>query len=179
MKLLTDFRLLLLGIWLGAAVFFIAVAQSAFAVLPQRELAGAVVNKTLSVLNYGGLAIGLFLLLTTWLVARNTNKFLLWSERFLLLLITAACAIGQFVIGLMLISVRGQMGGRPIDEIAVDDPLRIQFNNLHEYSVWVLMSAMAAGLIAFFIMANRKFGGTAAGKPGPLDPYNFEKEFKI
>ena len=42
MKFVSDVRLLLLGVWLGAAVFFIAVAQSAFAVLPQRELAGAV-----------------------------------------------------------------------------------------------------------------------------------------
>ena len=179
MKFLTDIRLLLLGVWLGAAVFFLAVAKSAFTVLPQRELAGAVVNKTLSVLNYGGLAIAAVVLLTSWLVARNTNKFLLWTERFLLLLVTLACAIGQFVIGLMLISVRGQMGGRPIDEIAVDDPLRVQFNNLHEYSVWVLMAAMAAGLIAFFIIANRKFGGPGAVQTGPLDPYNFEKEFKI
>ena len=41
MKFLSDVRLLLLGLWLGAAVYFIAVAQSAFAVLPSRELAGA------------------------------------------------------------------------------------------------------------------------------------------
>ena len=179
MKFLTDIRLLLLGIWLGAAVFFIGVAQSAFAVLPQqRELAGAVVNKTLSILNYGGLAIGVVLLLMTWFVARNTNVFLLWSERFLLLLLAAACAVSQFVIGLMLMSVRGQMGGKPIDEIAADDPLRIQFNNLHQWSEWVLMTAMVAALITFFIIANRKFG-SASTKTDPLDPYNFEKEFKI
>ena len=179
MKFLSDIRLLLLGIWLGAAVFFIGVAQSAFAVLPQRELAGAVVNKTLSILNYGGLAIGVVLLLTSWLVARNTNVFLLWSERFLLLLLAAACAVSQFVIGLMLMSVRGQMGGKPIDEIAADDPLRVQFNNLHQWSEWVLIAAMAAALIAFFIVANRKFGVASTTKSDPLDPYNFEKEFKI
>ncbi|HEV8591624.1 MAG TPA: DUF4149 domain-containing protein [Pyrinomonadaceae bacterium] len=179
MKFLSDIRLLLLGIWLGAAVFFIGVAQSAFAVLPQRELAGAVVNKTLSILNYGGVAIGVVLLLTSWLVARNTNIFLLWSERFLLLLLAAACAVSQFVIGLMLMSVRGQMGGKPIDEIAADDPLRIQFNNLHQWSEWVLMTAMAAGLITFFIIANRKFGSASSTKTDPLDPYNFQKEFKI
>lgn len=177
MKFISDIRLLLLALWLGAAVFFIAVAQSAFAVLPQRELAGAVVGSTLSVLNYGGLAISVFLILTSFIVRRDANRFWLWAERFLLLLIAAACAVGKFVIGLMLVSVRGQMGGRPIDEIAVDDPLRIQFNNLHEYSVWVLMVAMAAALIAFFIIANRKFG--TAAKPSPNDPYNFEKEFKI
>ncbi|HKX83776.1 MAG TPA: DUF4149 domain-containing protein, partial [Pyrinomonadaceae bacterium] len=167
-------------IWLGAAVFFIAVAQSAFAVLPQqRELAGAVVNRTLSVLNYGGLVIGVLVLLTSWIVAKNTNKFLLWTERFLLLLIAAVCAVSQFVVGLMLMSVRGQMGGRPIDEIAADDPLRAQFNYLHQWSEWLLMAAMIASLVAFFIIANRRFGGSGAAKADPLTPYNFEKEFKI
>ena len=48
--------------------------------------------------------------------------------------------------------------GRPIDEIAADDPLRIQFNPLHEWSVWVLFTGMTAALLAFFIISNRKFG---------------------
>ena len=66
--------------------------------------------------------------------------------------------------------------GKPIDELAVDDPLRIQFNLLHEYSVWTLLIGMAAALIAFFVIANRKVG---AAKKDPTAPYNFEKEFKI
>ncbi len=179
MKFLSDIRLLLLAIWLGAACFFIAVAQSSFAVLPTRELAGAVVNRTLSVLNYSGMAIAVILLLTSLLVSKNANKFLIWGERFLLLLIAAACAVGQFVIGLMLLSVRAQMG-KPVDEIAADDPLRIHFNNLHEWSVWVLMTGMAAALIAFFIIANRRFGTTAAASSSTTtsDPFDFTKEFK-
>lgn len=177
MKFFSDIRLLLLGLWLGATVYFIAVAQSAFAVLPQRELAGAVVGRTLAVLNYAGLAISLILLATSFLHGRGVNRFWLWAERFLLLLIVAACAVSQFVIGFWLLSLRVQMG-RPIDEVAADDPLRIQFNNLHEYSVWVLMAAMAAALIAFFIISNRKFGAVTA-KPDPTAPYDFSKEFKI
>ena len=51
MKFLVNVRLLLVALWLGAAVFFIAVAQSSFAVLPSRELAGSVVSRTLMVLN--------------------------------------------------------------------------------------------------------------------------------
>lgn len=175
MKFFSDLRLLLLGIWLGSAVFFIGVAQSAFAVLPKRELAGAVVNRTLSILNYGGLAIALVLILTSFVAAKNTNRISVWSERFLLLIVAAACAAGQFVIGLWLSMIRAQMG-RPVDEVAVDDPLRIQFNNLHEWSVWVLIGGMAAALIAFFIISNRKFG--AATKTS-TDPYDFSKEFKI
>lgn len=174
MKFLSDIRLLLLSFWLGAACFFIAVAQSAFAVLPAREMAGAVVNRTLSVLNYSGLAIAIVLLLTSLIVRKNANKFLVWAERFLLLLIAAACAVGQFVIGLMLLSVRTQMG-KPIDEVAAEDPLRIQFNSLHEYSVWVLMAAMAAALIAFFIISNRGSGTAASSTTS--DPFDFSKEF--
>src|SRR5688572_12236327 len=157
MKFLSDIRLLLLAIWLGAAVFFIGVAMSAFAVVPERETAGAVVNRTLSILNFGGMAIGVVLILTSLIGGAYFNKLWLWVERFLLLLIAAACAIGQFVIGLWLAALRAQMG-RPIDEVAADDPLRVQFNMLHEYSTWVLFAAMGAALIAFFIIANRKFG---------------------
>lgn len=174
MKFLSDVRLLLLAIWLGAAVFFIGVAQSAFAVLPERELAGAVVNRTLSILNYGGIGIAVLLILSSAVGSRSVNKIWLWIERFLLLLIAAACAVGQFVIGVWLAALRSQMGAS-IDQVAADDPLRLQFNTLHQYSTWVLFAAMAAAFITFFIIANRKFG-TETKK---ADVYDFSKEFKV
>jgi hypothetical protein len=174
MKFFSDIRLLLLAIWLGAAVFFIGVAQSAFAVLPERELAGAVVNRNLTILNFAAMAIAVILIVTSLLGTANLNKFWLWIERLLLLVIGAAGAVGQFVIGFWLSSVRAQMG-KPIDEVAVDDPLRIQFNTLHEWSVWVLFAGMVAALIAFFIISNRKFG---TAKVATNDPYDFSKEFK-
>ncbi len=71
MKFISDIRLLLIGLWLGAAVFFIAVAQSAFAVLPSREMAGSVVSRTLLIINVSGLIIGLILLATS--LARPTD----------------------------------------------------------------------------------------------------------
>lgn len=176
MKFLSDVRLLLLSIWLGSAVFFIAVAQSAFAVLPQRELAGAMVSRTLAILNFGGLAIAVILILTSFIGAKNIHRASAWIERLLLLVIAAACGLGQFVIGLWLSALRSQMG-RPIDEVPADDPLRVQFDNLHNWSEWMLMIAMIAAVIAFFLLARRKFGATS--KPASTDPYNFEKEFKI
>jgi hypothetical protein len=176
-KFLNDIRLLLLGLWLGGSVFFIAVAQVAFSILPERELAGAVVGRSLTVLNFSGMAVAVLILLMSFLTARGTNLALAWIDRLLILIVGVACAMGQFVIGYMISSVRSQMGGKKIDEFAVDDPLRIQFNQAHEYSVWVLAAAMIAGLIAFFIIANRR---TAAAKlASSTDPYNFEKEFKI
>jgi hypothetical protein len=177
MKFVSDVRLLLLSIWLGAGIYFIAVAQSAFAVLgEQRELAGAVVNRTLSILNIAGVAIAVILILTSFIAVRNAGRVSIWAERFLLLIIAAACAVGQFVIGFWLSMVRGQMG-RPIDEVAADDPLRVQFQNLHNWSEWTLLVGMLAALIAFFLIANRKYG--VAAKTTTNDPYDFSKEFKI
>jgi phosphotransferase system glucose/maltose/N-acetylglucosamine-specific IIC component len=94
----------------------------------------------------------------------------------LLLVLVAACAVGQFVIGLWLAMIKAQIG-KPIDEVAADDPLRIQFDNLHEWSVWILFAGMIAALLAFFIVTNRKFD--KAKPASPLGDFDFQKEFKI
>ena len=174
MKFFSDIRLLILAIWLGGAIFFIGVAQSAFAVIEQRELGGAIVNRNLSILNFAGMAVTVILLLTSLVGTARISTFWLWVERFLLLFLGAACAIGQFVIGLWLASVRNQMG-KAIDDVALDDPLRVQFNMLHEFSVWVLFAAMAAAVLTFFIISNRKFNT----QNGAVDQYDLSKEFKV
>jgi hypothetical protein len=172
MKFLSDFRLLFAALWLGAACFFIFVARTVFTVMPSHEMAGTVVNRTLALVNFSGLAIGLILLIATFITTRNTNIFLLWSERFLTFVLTLTCAVSQFVFSWWLLSLRTQMG-RPVDEVPLGDPLRIQFDNLHEYSVWLLLAGMIAAFLAFIVIANRKFG---TAKDSPID---FQKQFKI
>jgi len=155
MSLLLDFRILLLGLWLGAACFFsFAVAPGAFGVLPSRELAGLVVNRTLAVINYSGIFAGLILLASSYVTPRKVSRVNLWLEQGLLLLLTAACAFGQFIIAAKLSDLRGQIG-RPIDEVGTDDPLRVAFNDLHGYSVTILMTAMIAAVAAFFLLGRR------------------------
>jgi hypothetical protein len=155
MALVADVRTFLIALWLGAALFFTAaVAQSAFAVLPSRELAGAIVNRTLAILNYGGIIVGLILLASSIVKTEKINRLKLWIEQGLLLFLTAACAFGQFVIGARLHNIRQQIG-RPVDEIAADDPLRIAFGALHGYSVLVLAFAMLAALVVYFLLAHR------------------------
>ena len=155
MKFVADLRTLLLALWLGAAIFFsFAVAQSAFAVLPSRELAGNVVNRTLAIVNYSGFVIGLILIATSFISRESVKRVKFLIEQLLLLLLTVACGIGQFVIGARLHALRQQIG-RPIDEIAMDDHLRLAFNNLHVYSVIILMMAMIAAIITFFLLARR------------------------
>ncbi len=181
-KFLSNIRLLLIGLWLGAAVFFsFAVAPSAFAVLRNLQvanfssLAGEIVSRNLMIINIGGLIIGLIVLASSFVGSALTNRFALWTERIMLLVLTVACAVGQFVIALWLRFVKAELG-KPIDEIAVDDPLRIKFNNLHEYSVWVLIVAMIAAIIVFFIISSKSFA--SAPKTVSKD-FDFDKDFKI
>jgi hypothetical protein len=176
MKFLSNIRLLLLGLWLGAAVYFsFALAPSAFAVLPARELAGALVSRSLMIVNLAGFVIGLILLATSFVAAQNSNRAVAWTERILLLVVTAAAAVGQFVIALWLSFVKAQMG-KPIDEVPLEDPLRVQFNNLHEYSVWVLIVGMLAALAAFFIIAGKSFNQVRTATSKDLD---LDNDFKI
>jgi hypothetical protein len=175
MKALTAFRLLLLGMWLGAAVFFIGVAQSAFAVLQTHELAGNLVSRTLAILNYSGIGIAFIGLLTSLILPSGTRIVTVWLERVLLVIFGLGCAVSQFVISWWMLMLRTQMG-RPIDEVAADDPLRIQFNNLHEYSSWLILTAMGAALLAFMIVSLRS---TTATKKSSVDNLDFQKQFKI
>lgn len=155
MNVWANFRKLLAGLWLGAALFFsFAVAQSAFAVLPSAELAGAVVSRTLAMVNFSGMAIGLLLLLSSFIPARG--GVLIWLERLLAAVMTIACAVGQFYVGWKMQNLRASIG-RPLEELAADDPLRMTFNELHGYSIWILLTAMTAALVLFFsIIRNPK-----------------------
>ena len=174
MRFLTAFRLLLLGVWLGAAVFFVATAETAFQTMPTRELAGSLVGRLFAILNYSGLGVAFVLLLTSLIVAVGTNIAGLWIERFMLFVFGIGCAVGQFVIAWWMLLLRTQMG-KPIDEVAADDPLKIQFDQLHQYSSWVMIAAFAAALIAFIITAIRRVSPRKAG----VDPLDFPKQFKI
>lgn len=180
MKFFSNIRLLLLAMWLGAAVFFsFATAPGAFSVLRSLEIqntqqvAGSLVSFNLKIVNFSGLGIGLILLLTTFTNPKGANKILIWFERFLLAVTAAACAVGQFVIGFWLSFIRTEIG-RPIDELAADDPMRVRFDTLHEYSVWILVTAMIAASLAFLLISTKDFSA-----PAKSDPLDFQKEFKF
>lgn len=150
-----DLRLLLVAVWLGAAVFFsFAVAPSAFAVLPARELAGTLVTRTLAIVNIGGFILSLFLLVTALVANRRTSRLTLSVEVVALLLMGLVTGVGQWVITARLAALRVQMG-KPIDDVALTDPLRIAFNNLHGYSVIALTVGMVAAVVALLAIARR------------------------
>jgi hypothetical protein len=59
--------------------------------------------------------------------------------------------------------------------LEADDP-QAQFDKVHQYSEWTLLTAMIAALVVFFIISNRNF---AAPTPEKADVYDFSREFKV
>lgn len=150
-----SLRLLLVAVWLGAAVFFsAAVAPTAFAVLPSRELAGALVARTLTILNVGGVVVGALLLLGAFVGRKGVKLAALLVEVLAVAALTGAAFVGRFVIASRMAALRAQMG-KPIEEVAADDPLRVAFNALHGQSVTAMSIAIAAAVVALFLIARR------------------------
>jgi hypothetical protein len=156
-----DVRLLMIALWLGGAVFFSAtVAPSVFSVLRSRgvvyanEAAGSIVTRTLSILNTSGFIVALLLLISALLFSRSVKRRAFMVETISLIVVAIATGVGQWVIAARMVGLRAAMG-RPIDEVAVDDPLRASFNSLHGYSVAALSVAIIAAAVALLLIARR------------------------
>lgn len=155
---------LLLGVWLGAMMFFsFAVAPSAFAVLPSRHFAGLIVGSTLVKVEVIGLAIGSLLLLLQVLKARTPAVIGKLNLLFLAVMLATTAAL-YFWISPSMNSLRLAMGNE-IDNVPVTDPLRMQFNDLHQYSVSLMGTAILAGLgLLFFTVRGWLRAAAAKGE---------------
>jgi Domain of unknown function (DUF4149) len=145
-------RLALLGIWLGAMAFFsFVVAPAAFAVLPTRQLAGSLVSRTLGALEIIGIIIGALLIAILVLSKERTRAFL--YELIALALMTTSMLVSRFFVSSRLHQLRVSLG--EIAQLASADPARLEFDRLHQYSVW-LMGFNILGAIALIIYLARR-----------------------
>jgi hypothetical protein len=152
-------RLLLLGLWLGAAVFFgAAVAPTVFGVLRgaqlsnANELAGMMVTRLLATINRGGFEIGLFLLVTGYFMSKRESRLARFAEMISLSIMAIMAGVSHLVISARMLALRAAMQA-PIDQIASSDPRRGAFDALHGYSVAAMGVGIVAGLAAFLIMS--------------------------
>jgi hypothetical protein len=139
--------LVLLAAWLGAALLVAAVvAPAAFAVLPSRTLAGALVGRVLPMVFWSGMLVGVAAAALTW-----TLPWRIWRTGAALALI-AACAAAQLVIAPRIERIRGQIGGT-IDALDPSDPRRQAFGRLHGLSVMCMGVGGLAALLALILLA--------------------------
>lgn len=143
---------LLLAAWLGAGALFTAVvAPAAFAVLPSRTLAGALVGRVLPVLFAAGIAVALAGLWLDRLATEPRRRV----RRAALVLIAVSCAVAQFGVGPRIERIRREIGG-PIEQLSPNDERRVAFGRLHAASVGWLGLAMVAAATTLVLVYQRK-----------------------
>jgi hypothetical protein len=123
-------------------LFALVVAPAAFAVLPTRTLAGALVGRILPVIFYAGVVIGSVIVILD-LIGRSGS----WGRTAAGAVSALACAVAQLVVGTRIDRLRTAISG-PLDALALDDPRRIAFGKLHAISVGWLGVAMVAAVVA-------------------------------
>ena len=123
MSFLRFLMLLSLVIWLGGVIFFPVVAQTAFSVLPTRQLAGLVVGRSLGILHWMGMISGVVFLISSLLYSRlNDGAVHVFATRNILIcLMLALTLISQFGIIPRMDSLRTSIG--EIDSVPADNPI--------------------------------------------------------
>ena len=161
-SVLNNLRLLLIAAWLGAAIFFsAAVAPAAFQVARgfnltnAGEIAGAMVSRTLAVINISGFAVTVLVILLSLLMKKHYKTSSFITQSVLLVVVLVSTAVGEWIIAARMRDLRTAMN-IPIEQVATGDPMRVAFQALHGYSVAALSVAIIAALIAFIFMAQRR-----------------------
>lgn len=151
--------IVLVWLWLGAAMLFVAVvAPAAFAVLPSRAMAGLVVGRVLPVLFWSGAVIALLLMATTsgWRRVAAVVMFL-----------TSMGA--QLGVAPRIQRLRAALGP-DIEAIDALDERRVVFGRLHAISV-ALLGIGLVGAAALAVGSLAPDGpGTPSSARSPLIP---------
>jgi hypothetical protein len=153
---------LVLSAWLGAGVLFAAVvAPAAFAVLPSRTLAGALVGRVLPII----FIVGIVVALASLGLDRADAGRLPRVRRVALVVAAASCAIAQFAVGPRIKRVRREISG-PIEQLPAGDPRRAAFGRLHAASVaWLGLAMIAAAATVVLVSVPPRSRTHGAAEP--------------
>jgi len=142
-------QMLALGGWIGAIVYFAAVVTvGAFAVLANRDIAGAIVGYTIGGLHDFGIAAAVIYLLAAVLLRRSLKVLVTAAAIGVELMLLATLVSQEIVIPRMNV-LRAQMGS--VATTAATNPLRAQFDRLHGVSVDFEVAILLIGLVALFL----------------------------
>jgi hypothetical protein len=153
MSFLRFVMILSLVVWLGGLIFFAVVAQTAFAVLPTRHLAGSLVSATLPKLHWMGIVSGVAFLIASMLYARLSagNAHPLAARHVLLYLMLLLTIISQFAVLPKMAALRASMG--EIDSVPLNNPARVAFDGLHVWSTRLEQGVLILGLVVVYLTA--------------------------
>jgi hypothetical protein len=148
--------LLSLVVWLGGLIFLAFVeAPTVFSpgLLPTRHMAGSIVGRSLEVLHYMAIVSGIVFLIASMLYNRMTagNTRPLAARHLLIVLMLLLTVISQFAISPKMHALRAEVG--VIDNVPLDNPLRMEFDRLHVWSEKFEEAVLLLGLVALYTTA--------------------------
>jgi hypothetical protein len=158
MSVIRFLMLLSLVVWVGGIIFFACVvAPTVFhpGILPSRHLAGAVVSRSLGMLHAIGLTCGLVFLVTSMIDSQViTGSVAPFAGRNLLVYaMIVLTLVSMFAISSRMLNLRNDMVF--IDNVPHDDPRRVEFNRLHEWSTRLESGVLLLGLAVIFLTSRR------------------------
>ena len=158
MTIIRFLMLLSLVVWVGGIIFFAFVlAPTVFhpGILPSRQLAGAVVSRGLGILHVMGLSCGLVFLVTSMIDSQAMTGFSAFfaGRNLLVYAMIALTLVSMFAISNRMLALRNDMGF--IDNVPQDDPRRVEFNRLHEWSTRLESGVLLLGLSVIFLTSRR------------------------
>jgi hypothetical protein len=158
MSFLRFLMLLSLVVWIGGVMFLAFVeAPTAFrpGLLPSRHLAGAVVGGSLNILHWLGIVSGIVFLISSLAynqISKGTAQpFAL--RHVLIVLMLLLTAYSQFGITPRMVALRASFV--EIDRVPLDDPGRVEFDQLHNWSEKLEGGVLLLGLAVVYLTAQR------------------------
>ena len=142
-----------LGTWVGSIVYFIVFTAGIFPVVNNNDLTGALVGYALGRLHVMGIIAGVVYLLAT--VAAEKSVGALVQPAALLVFLMIVCTMAsQYGIIARMDALKLQMGS--VSATPADNPLRVAFDRLHQYSVRIESVVLLSGIAALVLAARRK-----------------------
>jgi hypothetical protein len=142
-----------LGTWLGGIIFLsFVLAPAAFGLLSSRDQAGILVGFSLGRLHVIGMIAGLVYLLATIVLAKSASA-LARPAAVIVVLMVLLTAASNWGVSPRLRALRQQMVS--VDATPPENPLRMQFDRLHQLSVRLEGAVLLLGLAALYLTARQ------------------------
>lgn len=138
------------SLWIGAALLLMAsVAPAAFATIPSRAVAGALVGRVLSPVFLTGFAGGVIL---TAVAAQERPSPGRRAQVLAAVAWCLTCGVSQFILAPRIRAIQDAIGG-PVGALATDDPRRVAFGRLHGTILGVYMLAIISAAAIVMLAA--------------------------
>jgi uncharacterized membrane protein len=138
-----------LGTWVGSIIYLsFVVAPGAFRLLQSRDQAGLMVGYSLAHLHYLGMVAAVLYVMAGLALGPSLKTF---AQPAMLgvILMFALTAVSQAQVTPRLAELRTQMVS--VDATPKDNPLRVEFDRLHQTSVRIEVVVLLIGIAALFL----------------------------